>query len=555
MFTDLFPIEWSEFHFLRPQFLWLIGAASLIFLISLFNLRQNISWKSVIAPHLRPYMVQKGSGHIKLLMNIFTFLFLTLGALALAGPTWKKVEIPGQQLETPLIILLDLGEGMLKEDIQPSRLERAKFKIIDLLEADPGARTALIAFAGSAHTVVPLTEDYEIIKSHIETLKPSVMPVRGHDLEEAFLLADSLVQKTTAPGTLLVFSDQLSDEDFGIVSQYLQSSTNQLRWVPARAMGDLSEEDGQTFQTTLSQLSSLDRVNIHPMTLDKSDMEAIRDQVKNNLIFTEKPEDSADDWRDAGILLIIPMIVLLLFWFRKGWVLYGLVLVIFTSCGEVETFEDLWYTTDYQGQKASNQGDFEKAAALYSDPMRKGVAYFKAGNYEDAIREFRQDTSANGQYNLGLSYYQNGDYDLAELAFGKAVELDPNLEEAKNAQQLASTIVGENKETLDPNQAEELEQKQAQNNIENKDPEDLGGGGQEATEKDMETQRKEETVTTDIRKAEELDEVPDDLKMNSEKMDPGKVLLRKTDDDPSLFLQKKFQFQIKKREKKEVNRD
>jgi Ca-activated chloride channel family protein len=82
---------------------------------------------------------------------------------SLAGPTWKKIELPGQELETPLVILLDLSQSMLSDDLQPNRLERAKFKISDLVGHHPQARAALIGFAGTAHTIVPLTRDYEII--------------------------------------------------------------------------------------------------------------------------------------------------------------------------------------------------------------------------------------------------------------------------------------------------------------------------------------------------------------------------------------------------------
>ena len=80
--------------------------------------------------------------------------------------------------------------------------------------------------------------------------------------------------------------------------------------------------------------------------------------------------------------------------------------------------------------------------------------------------------------------------------------------------------------------------------------EDLGGGGQEATEEDMQKERLEETVTTDIRKGKELDEVPDDIGASEPKAN-SKVLMQKVDDDPTLFLKRKFAYQLKLREEKE----
>lgn len=93
--------------------------------------------------------------------------------------------------------------------------------------------------------------------------------------------------------------------------------------------------------------------------------------------------------------------------------------------------------------------------------------------------------------------------------------------------------------------SEASEQQQAQN-MENKDSEDLGGGGQEATEEDMQQERKEETVATEMRTGKEMEEVPEDFESGKAE-NSQKVLMRKVDDDPSLFLQRKFKHQVKTR--------
>jgi Ca-activated chloride channel family protein len=98
---------------------------------------------------------------------------------------------------------------------------------------------------------------------------------------------------------------------------------------------------------------------------------------------------------------------------------------------------------------------------------------------------------------------------------------------------------------VNPEDAQEAQPQKAEKNIENQDMEDLGGGGQEATEEDMKQERKEETVSTDISKGKELEEVPDDLGSTMQQQDNSKVLMRKVDDDPTLFLERKFRFQVK----------
>lgn len=559
MFKDLFPIDWQTFHFLRPEGFWLFAPFCFIFILGLFALRQDIKWKKIIAPHLRPFVIQKGSEWTRFLMHLTLFVGLSCGILALAGPTWKKIKVPGQKLETPVVILLDLSQSMMAEDLQPNRLERAKFKINDLLKKNPRARVALVAFAGTAHTVVPLSSDYKIIYSHIEGMKSSIMPYPGSDLEAAFIMADTLMSVTKAPGTVVVFSDDFTEAHFEVVKRFTEKPGKKVEIVPMNTeMGSevpnfwgkqsMKDADGHPVYSSLNQsaikkLASLEAVSVHPLTLDDSDIEAISKKIAANLTFQEKDKEKKDDWRDAGLLLVIPMAVLLLLWFRKGWVIYAAIL--FSSCSGNLSFSDLWFTKDYQGQLLSKKQKYAQAAETFQDPMRKGVAYFKDGNFDQAILAFNQDTTALGRYNLGLAYFKSGDTLAAQLAFGIAAEMDPTLEAAEQNQQFLSKIRGEDG-TMDPEKAQEAKKLDKDKNVQNKDMENLGGGGQEASKKDMEKQRKEEIVNSNIRKAKELDEVPKDLEVTIQNNPRSNVLLRKIDDDPALFLKKKFEYQVKK---------
>ncbi|WP_186758097.1 vWA domain-containing protein [Echinicola salinicaeni] len=560
MFEEVFPIDWEAFHFLRPQWLWLIVPAAIFLIWGILSIRSEVRWKKIIAPHLRNYVIQKGSEKIKLLMQSLLFIGFCLGAMALAGPAWKKVEVAGQQLETPLVICLDLSQSMMAEDMQPNRLERAKFKINDFLDQKPQARVALVAFAGTAHIVVPLTRDYDIIRSHLEGLSPSVMPAQGSNLGAALAVADTIMSITTAPGTVMIMSDDFETKEFEEIQEFVSGSDHQIAILPFNTpMGaavpnpsgrGYIKENGEDVVSALDnqliqKLNSLENIEVIPLTLDDSDVEKISKKVKTDLIFTEKPEEKDNQWEDKGLLLIIPVIVLFLMWFRRGWVLYGFGLLIFSSCGEVHSFEDLWFTNDYQGQMLSSKGEYEKAAEKYEDPMRKGVAYFKSGKYIESIQAFANDTTAEGAFNLGLAYYKNGDLIAASAAFGLASEMDPSMEQAGTNMEAMSKMLGETDE-VNPEDAEEAESGRADNTKENDSMEDLSGGGQEATKEDMEKERLSETVNTDVRKAKELDEVPDDIGATKQERNDQKVLIQKVDDDPSLFIKRKFEYQLKK---------
>ncbi len=570
MISDLLNISWENFHFLRPLFLWLLLPAFVILLIGLFGLREQAKWKMVIAPHLRPYVIRKGSEGKMKWMHSALFIFMSIAILGVAGPTWKKIEVPGQILETPLIIALDLSQSMMATDIQPNRLERAKFKINDLLDASPRARTALIGFAGTAHTIIPLTGDYKIIKSHLDGLSPLVMPFPGTNLEAALRIVDTITNITTAPATLLLISDDFSNETFDLLREFVAEGNTKVEILPMNTISGadvpspgskkpMHDKQGNIVHSALNsdilnKLNSVEKIQVSTLTLDNSDMELLAKSISDKLEFKEKEKEKEDDWLDKGLWLVIPFAIFTLMWFRKGWVIYSLLLMIgLNSCNSNMSFKDLWFTKDYQAQQLYEQGDFKNAAELFTDPIRKGVAYYKEGNYDKAIKAFSQDTTAKGAYNLGLAYYKNGDYAAAELAFGMAVEINPEMGDARTNQLLMQNIVAGTDE-VKPEDAKESEPSEQAQNIENKDPEDLGGGGQEATKEDMEKERKEETTNTDIRKGKELDEVPDNFE--SGKQDESqKILMRKVDDDPALFLKRKFAHQAKKKGLKPKNKD
>ncbi|MCT4623510.1 MAG: magnesium chelatase, partial [Schleiferiaceae bacterium] len=275
-----------------------------------------------------------------------------------------------------------------------------------------------------------------------------------------------------------------------------------------------------------------------------SDVEHMANLISGKLNFQEQADVQENNWQDRGWLLILPLVIFMLAWFRKGFVVYGfLMLFTLNSCSDESNFQDLWYTKDYQGQQLENEGRYQEAGDMYEDPMRSGVAYYKAGDYESAVEEFSKDTTAEGAYNLGLAYYKNGDYAAAQMAFGEAYEMNPEMKDAANNQVMLGHLI-DGQEELNPEEALEEGPQQRAQNTENKDDEDLGGGGQEATEEDMQIERKEETVTTEVRTAKELEEVPEDFQAGEP--DPSqKVLMRKVDDDPALFLKRKFQREVK----------
>ncbi len=565
---DWLPIDWDIFHFIRPDFLYGIIAVAVILILGLLGFREKDKWTKFIATHLRPFVIQKGSTPFRRNMHILLSLFLVFGCFGLAGPTWNEIEVPGKTLDTPVVIALDLSQSMMAEDIKPNRLQRAKFKIKDLLNANPKARVALIGFTSTAHTIVPLCHDYTIIHSHLDGLTPSLMPYPGTDIQTALDLTDSITQVSDAPSKLILITDAINNDVFLVLQKYIAQGNRNVALIPMNTpTGAKIPKPNSTYFYTdaqgksiyskldpsvLKKLASIADIHVHKLTLDNSDMVHLARLISSNVNFQEEADKKENNWVDRGILFAIPLALLTLLWFRKGFVIYSLLLGIgVTSCGikkeennsRTTTWNDIWYSKNYQGQKLEDAYEFEKAGDIYEDPMHKGVAYYKAGIYEAAIEAFRKDTTAEAAYNLGLSYYKNGDYIAAQMAFGAAIEKDPELKGVATSQKMLAQLIGDQKE-LGPDQAVEQKEKPQAKNKENSSPEDLSGGGQEATDEDMKKERLEETVTTEMRTAEELEEVPENFKSGNPD-NSQKVILRTVDDDPSLFLKRKFAREVK----------
>jgi Ca-activated chloride channel family protein len=382
-----------------------------------------------------------------------------------------------------------------------------------------------------------------------------MMPTHGTAYNSLFKKMDTLFNGNKAKGKILLVTDDLEDLSVEQVSVFLQNNNVQLFIYPfASQSGALipgTKHHSALNTSKLNALSEMDAVDLLEITLDDSDVKDLAQVISDDLVFEDQVNQDEEDWQDNGYWLIFPLAFIFLFSFRKGWSINLIIIgLFFQSCSETNTkkstdfkFKDLWFTKNYQAQQDYDANKFLKAATGFEDPMHKGVAYYKGGDYLSAEAAFKKDTTVNGLYNLGLTYAKLGKLDESQVVFEKVLEKDPSNENAtSNLEQIITA-----KDNMSSQQEENTvgEEKGPAKNEQNKSPEDLSGGGQEATKKDMEKERLEETTETDKRKGKELDELPDDFKSGKGEL-PKNILMRKVDDDPALFLTRKFKYQVKK---------
>ena len=197
----------ADFHFLRPEWLWGVAAAFLLFWAVSRREDLRARWGSIIAPHLLEHLIVGRRDYRRVRPVHLTAALMALSSIALAGPTWERERPPFVEDKAPLAIAIDLSQTMDAIDVSPTRLERAKLKIRDLLALRQGARTAIVAYAGSAHLVLPLTDDANLIETYVDSLATAIMPVAGKDTAKALAVAEEALAREDAPGTILFITD------------------------------------------------------------------------------------------------------------------------------------------------------------------------------------------------------------------------------------------------------------------------------------------------------------------------------------------------------------
>jgi Ca-activated chloride channel family protein len=316
----------ASFHFLRPQWLWALIPVALIVLLLWRQQSATARWRSLIAPHLLEHLVVRPKGGSRLRPAHLLGLVLILAVLALAGPSWRREPPPFTQDTAPLVIAMDLSRSMGVEDIQPSRLERAQQKARDLLAERKGARTGLLAYAGTTHLVLPLTDDPSVLEAYVTALDPSVMPVPGKDTVAALKLAQEMLADDPTPGTILFLTDGIAADAVPALAELSRESRDQ---IAVLAVGTAEGGPIPLAGGRLGEISALDRQGLDELeratdayvttvTVDDTDVRRVSRRIASHLTAVQQ-ESAEGRWRDEGWWLVIPLLVLALGWFRQGW--------------------------------------------------------------------------------------------------------------------------------------------------------------------------------------------------------------------------------------------
>ena len=571
----------DDFLFLRPY--WFFAFVPLIVIIVTLVKRKlgNKKWESLCDKELLPHILIGDEPVSKRTSAILLGLAGTMAILSLAGPVWEKIPQPVFSTQSALVIALDLSRSMNAADISPSRLERARFKVADILEKRAEGETALLVYAGDAFTVTPLTDDAATIESQLMALTTDIIPAQGNRTDIAMSKAvDLLKQAGVSKGDILLITDEIDLNRTEVLAQRISSDGYRLSILGIGTLqgAPISMADGSFFKDQSGQIV-IPTLNEEPMrqlalsgagrylkmTVDDEDIEILDRFFSSNFADGDVTQTDleTDVWREQGpwlLLLLVPMVLLV---FRRGVLVQVLILIMVLPFSEDATaldWDKFWLRDDQRAKQVLDNGGVEVAAELFTDPAWKGAAYYRADNFDEAIKHLQDAEGIENKYNLGNSLARKGMYEQAIALYDEVLAEDPDHEDAifnkellekelqeqqQQQQQPQQTYNDPNQEQQDQQQnqsQDESQEDQAQQQRDQQDQQDPNQDQQQTEQQseDAEEQKPDDEEMTDPGQ-------PEPLQANLDQVDEEKQAteqwLRRIPDDPGGLLRRKFLMQ------------
>lgn len=232
------------------------------------------------------------------------------------------------------MVVLDLSEAMDSADLPPSRLDRARAKLQRLLQERGDAPTGLVVYAGSAHLVLPPTQDRSVLGGYLDALATALMPTPGNAPAAALALALGWAGHAAAPGTLLVMTADWPAAELARTQALLQGSRHRL------VVWAFGAPEGGPLRTPEGQLRTDAQGRSRQARLDVAGLQALRERTGADLVTVTAAsatwracrrcciarhradaveQDPSRRWLDRGPLFIWPGLLALLLSFRRGW--------------------------------------------------------------------------------------------------------------------------------------------------------------------------------------------------------------------------------------------
>jgi Ca-activated chloride channel family protein len=561
--------EFDALHFIRP--LWLILLPLVVILPWAWRRTRRPAgdWSKVCDPHLLRWLsVKQVTEQGRQGGPWLAALALLVVILALAGPSWQKLPDTAFSARDARVIVVDLSRSMLAEDMRPNRLTRARFRLADLLATTEEGQVGLISYAGDAYVVSPLTSDMNTIGNLLPALWPDIIPVAGSRADIALELAASLFERSGLNrGEVLLVTDSATSRDSakarelrdrGIITSVLAAGTPEGAPIPSGG-GFVNDRSGNVV------IARLDRADLRSLAAagggkytelgaTASVSELWLEQGGSE--FARRDDALGERWKDAGPWLVLLLLPLALAGFRRGlfFVIPLLLLNGLVIPGETRAdwWDDTWQRKDQQAYLALTQEDAARAAALAKDPELSGEAWFRSGEYSNALDAWTRGDSADALYNQGNALAHLGEYDAAIAAYDQALSMQPGMADAVHNR----TVVEQMKEQEQQEQQQQ-EGDQGESQDSESSPEQQDGDQSENSESQQDQQGEQAEQEEGEQEGEQQEGEPGEEEgeqqmeyaeaWSEEDAQAMEQWLQRIPDDPGGLLRRKFRNQHQRR--------
>ena len=556
-------MEMLPLHFIRPLWLVLIPLAVIMPVLWRRLRRPSGDWGKICDTHLLRWLSVGNAAARRSRFGPWLAGFVWLiAAIALAGPSWQKLPDSSFTSRDARVLVLDLSLSMLAEDLKPNRLTQARFRLSDMLDESLEGQTGLVSYAGDAFVVSPLTSDTNTIRNMLPALRPDVIPVAGSRPDRALELAAELLERSgMARGEILLIADSGSQATVdvagklanrGIFTSVMAVGTVQGAPVPS---GDGFVSDGKgnivvarLQRDVLQAIASAGGGRYSELTAGSTAVSPWSSVDGSE--FARKDDALGERWKDAGPWLVLALLPLVAFSFRRG-LLFLLPLLIvpgflIRSDAKAGLWDDLWASRDQQAQAALRQQRAADAAVLAQDPAIAGEAFYRSDDFARAGQAWSQLDQADSHYNRGNALAQAGEFEAAIAAYDDALNLEPEMEDAIFNRALVEQMKQQqeeqqqNQENSEDQSGEESEEGEQGEDQSSEDQQDSEQGDQESDEQQEgeENEGEEDGETSESEMAQNWSE---------EDAQAMEQWLRRIPDDPGGLLRRKFRNQHQRR--------
>lgn len=449
-----------NFHFLRPWYLLFLLIPFVLYLKKI-NIKNSVSsWEDICDKPLFDFLSINNGNNKKKNLKKYIYLALLFSSIAAAGPCWKKTEIPSFVVENPNLFVLSMSGDMFKTDIKPSRIDRAKYIISDIVDEVLQGQFGLEVYSDEPFVISPITDDAKLIKNLTQQISLDIMPSSGDRLDRAIDLAIQKFRDAKyASGNIILFSSDVGQR-FDLAMEYVEKAKKLNYTINFIDMSF----DGNEKLKILAEKGNGVYLNIRENNLKSlvkklNDINAEKIKLSQNL---------RSNYMDFGYyLLIVPLISVLMF-FRKGFFVF---LLLFSFNAEA----GFWRNNNQEGLELFKQERFEEAEQKFKNSLWKSIALYRQEKFEEALKELEKESSEIALYNKGVVLAKLCKYEEAKNTFLEVTKINPNNEDAKhNLRELENLFIKakDNPSLLDcNNNQQQNNQNQSKDNENNKQEE------------------------------------------------------------------------------------